>query len=87
MTEVGLALDRSERHAAAVNYCEDGYQTVPELDDEGSASSPSDVDEEGDRGDVRTQMQHSAPAGPLRRPGRFCQCKNRKLGKFRSDFD
>jgi hypothetical protein len=61
MTEIGLALDRSARHKIAINYCEDGYQTEPELDDEESASSPSEVDEEGDRGDM--QIQRSAPDG------------------------
>jgi hypothetical protein len=45
MTEIGLALDRSARHKVAIKYCEDGYQTEPELDDEESASSPSDMDE------------------------------------------
>jgi hypothetical protein len=43
------------------HHCEDGYQTEPELDDEESESRLSDVDEEGDRGDM--QIQRSAPDG------------------------
>jgi hypothetical protein len=61
LTEIGVALDRSACHKLAINYFEDGYQTEPELDDEESASSPSDVDEEGDSGDM--QIQSSASAG------------------------
>jgi hypothetical protein len=64
MTKIGLALDRSARHEFAINYCEDGYQTEPGLDDEESASSPSDAvtwTRKGTAGDM--QIQRSAPDG------------------------
>jgi hypothetical protein len=86
MTEIRLALDHSARHKVAINYCEDGYQTEPELDDEESASSPSDVHEERDRGDV--QIQRSAPDGhPRDSPVTAANGKTRKLGKGGGDHD
>jgi hypothetical protein len=86
MTEIRLALDHSAHHKVAINYCEDEHQTEPELHDEESASSPSDVDEERDRGDV--QIQRSAPDGhPRDGPVTAANAKNRKLGKGGGDHD